>query len=214
MPDVVYEILPVIIVVIAAVVSVVSAISKKVKTNKSKGSKTPPSAGKKPTIKEDAVSQRATEATPDEQFEVVMKKMEAQKSASNAHRDEKRREKNKKQSDRFRYDTRKNVQTVDDTGGKVITETNPKEKTVEGPHSHPAMKNDKNSKVKVEKKPSSAGSLGEDNDEGCDHGDVRYIIDDVVSQDGDSAQDIQELQRLIVWRDILGRPKSKQKYTK
>ena len=184
------------------VYGIISSIIRSVKAKKKQG--------KKPPIKgETKLAEDSAEKSADEQFDSIVRKMEAQKTASNANRDEKQRAKNQRNDGRFRYDSRKSVSSSDDTGSQHKSET---VKTPERElHVHPGERVGVGEKVRVEKKPVSTGSLGADNDEGCEHNDLRYVLDDVSSSDEDARGDQKEFQRLIVWGEILDTPRSRSK---
>lgn len=72
------------------------------------------------------------------------------------------------------------------------------------PHTHPAA-DPGDGEVLRERVPSPAGSLGEIRDEGCaEHGDVRYVLKDAP----EAPEEITELERHVVWSEILGKPLS------
>lgn len=195
-------VLPIVLVAVFIVLSLISSGVKGAQAKKKQGKKSPVLAEVPPDSKSTA------EKSPDEQFDEIVKKMEAQKSAANAHRDEKQKAKNQK-NDKNRYDSRNAVSSSDDTGSQHKGE---KKASAADKHSHPVEKTAAGTRVRVEKKPTPTGSLGEDNDEGCgEHGDLRYVLEDVSTADEDAAGDLKELQRLIVWGEILDTPRSRSK---
>ena len=102
------------------------------------------------------------------------------------------------------FNARKEVKTVDDTSGNVVRSKDICDAAkAPVPHKHPSATPAKG-KVRVEKKPLVAG----EGDEGCAHNDVRFVLDDVMPKDN-SDENVKELQRIVVWNEILSHPKFK-----
>lgn len=99
------------------------------------------------------------------------------------------------------FNARKEVTSVDDTSGNVVVAKDVCDAAKEPvPHKHPAA----SGKRKVEKKPLSEG----EGDEGCAHNNVRFVLDDVMPKDN-TDENVKELQRLVVWSEVLMKPKYK-----
>lgn len=102
------------------------------------------------------------------------------------------------------FNARKEVKTVDDTSGNVVRSKDICDAAkAPVPHKHPSATPAKG-KVRVEKKPLAEG----EGDEGCAHNDVRFVLDDVMPKDN-SDENVKELQRIVVWNEILSHPKFK-----
>lgn len=102
------------------------------------------------------------------------------------------------------FNARKEVKIVDDTSGNVVKAKDIcDEAKAPVPHKHPSA-NPAKGKVKVEKKPLAEG----EGDEGCAHNEVRFVLDDVMPKDN-SDENVKELQRIVVWNEILSHPKFK-----
>ena len=79
-------------------------------------------------------------------------------------------------------------------------------------HSHPAATPSVGQKVRQEKVVTS-GSLGDESAEGCDeHNDIRYVLEEIQTGDSEADKQTAELQRLIVWGEILNSPKYKSRH--
>ena len=132
-----------------------------------------------------------------------------QKDSAESEHDEimKRRMENMQKASGSRqnaFNARKEVKTVDDTSGNVVRSKDICDAAkAPVPHKHPSATPSKG-KVRVDKKPHIAG----EGDEGCAHNDVRFVLDDVMPKDN-SDENVKELQRIVVWNEILSHPKFK-----
>ncbi len=129
-----------------------------------------------------------TSSADSEHDEIINRRIENAKKASGGERQN-------------AYSARKDVKTIDDTSGNVVKSKDICEQAKEPvPHKHPSA----SGKVRAEKKPKSDAH----GDEGCAHNDVRYVLDDVIPKD-ETDENVKELQRAVVWSEILSNPKYK-----
>lgn len=179
------SVIPVIFVVIAVVYGIATSLVKVKKMKKAAAHK---------TVEEEPPQKQPEHVkTLDEEFEESHKKRNSQVKYMDNE-----------------YAHRKSVVSHDDTDDVVIKERVAKEKPKTVPHKHPEAQPSAGKKIVAEKVPKPAGSLGELHDEGCaEHGDIRYVLQEVATADTDADVETAELQRLIVWSEILNKPKYK-----
>lgn len=133
---------------------------------------------------------RKKDSAESEHDEIMKRRMENMQKASGSRQNA--------------FNARKEVKTVDDTSGNVVRSKDICDAAkAPVPHKHPSATPTKG-KVRVEKKPLAEG----EGDEGCAHNDVRFVLDDVMPKDN-SDENVKELQRIVVWNEILSHPKFK-----
>lgn len=178
-------VIPIIFVVFTVVFGIASSLSKYSKLKKAKT--------RKDSTEEVPPQQPERVKTLDEEFEESHKKRNSQVKYTDNE-----------------YAHRKSVVSYDDTDDVVIKEKLAKEQPKTPQHNHPKAQPSAGKKVVKEIKPKPAGSLGKLSDEGCaEHGDIRYVLQEVDTADNDIDAETAELQRLIVWSEILNKPKYK-----
>lgn len=110
----------------------------------------------------------------------------------------------KKAAKKYHDKLNRYVNYVDDTSNATY-----KSSSDDDAHKHPSAAPSPGTRIRVEKRPAPTGSIGYVGDEGCgEHDNLRYVLEEVDTRDKDADKEIAELQKIVVWSELIGKPKS------